>query len=59
MKGRQLVIVGAIPLLIGAALPWASVTSIFGKISRAGYEGDGVYTGGIALLLLLGAVLSE
>lgn len=58
-RGQQLALLGALALLVGALLPWASVTSpILGlSLSKAGYEGDGMFTGAIGLLLLLGSVL--
>jgi hypothetical protein len=58
-RGQQLTMLGAIGLIIGALLPWASISSIFGKISKAGYEGDGVITGAIGLLLLIGSLLNK
>ena len=58
-RGQQLALLGALALLVGALLPWASVTSpILGlSLSKAGYEGDGMFPGAIGLLLLLGSVL--
>jgi tetratricopeptide (TPR) repeat protein len=56
-RGQILTLLGAIGLLAGAVLPWISFTSIFGTVSKAGYEGAGVFTGGIGLLLLLIALL--
>lgn len=56
-------IVGSIILIIGAFLPWISVANLFGKAGSAyegiavGWEGDGVLTGGIGLLLLLGTLV--
>ncbi len=52
-RGHQLVVAGAAGLLLGAALPWAKITSIFGTMTKAGYEGDGVITGGIGIILLI------
>ena len=58
-RGQQLTMIGAIGLLLGALLPWASIASIFGQTSIAGYEGDGVITGAIGLLLLIGSLLNK
>ncbi|MEL7210018.1 MAG: hypothetical protein AAGK32_17600 [Actinomycetota bacterium] len=48
-----------IALLVGAVLPWATVSTGFGSFSKAGTEGDGVLTlvlglviGGLALPML-------
>ena len=58
--GRTMVQLGALALVIGALLPWAHITAVFiGKVSKAGYEGDGTFTGGIGLLLLVGALASK
>jgi tetratricopeptide (TPR) repeat protein len=56
-RGQILTLLGAIGLLAGAVLPWISFTSMFGTVSKAGYEGDGILTGGIGLPLLLIALL--
>lgn len=58
--GRTLVIAGALALLLGAYLPWASITSpFFGTISIAGYEVDGIFSGVIGLILLIGALITH
>jgi hypothetical protein len=58
--GRTMVQLGALGLVIGALLPWAHITAAFvGKVSKAGYEGDGAFTGGIGLLILIGALVSK
>jgi hypothetical protein len=48
---RWATVAGAVLVLIGSFLPWVSVTTIFGSISKAGTEGDGGFT----LLLALAA----
>ena len=60
-RGQQLTLWGGICLVAGALLPWAKVTSTFlgMSISKAGYEGDGLFTGAIGLLLLISAILSK
>ena len=35
---------GAIALFIGSFLPWASVDTVFGSVSKNGTSGDGVFT---------------
>lgn len=49
--GPILSLVGALAVVIGSFLPWATVTSGFGSIGVAGTEGDGVIT------LVAGAVI--
>ena len=45
---------GAIALFIGSFLPWASVDTVFGSVSKNGTSGDGVFTIiGAALIALL------
>lgn len=62
-RGQQVTLIGSIVLIIGAFLPWISVANLFGKAGSAyegiavGWEGDGVLTGGIGLLLLLGTLV--
>lgn len=58
-QGRQITLLGATALVIGALLPWVTATSIFGSISINGYEGDGIITGGIGLLILISALLTK
>jgi hypothetical protein len=42
---------GAVLIVIGSFLPWAVVRTGFGQISKAGTEGDGVFTliGGLVI----------
>ncbi len=56
--GRHVLFLAAAGLIAGALLPWVKITSLFGELSVAGYEGDGLLTGGIGLLLLLTALLT-
>jgi hypothetical protein len=58
-RGQQLSLIGAIGLLVGAFLPWVTVSAaLFGlSISKAGYEGDGIFTAGIGFIILLGSIL--
>lgn len=59
-NGRTLSLLGAGALVAGALLPWAEITAPFvGTVSVPGYRGDGLLTGGIGLLLLLGALASQ
>jgi len=55
-KHQVLTLAGGICLLIGAMLPWATVTSDFLGLSRSitGVEGDGILSaiGGVILLLI-------
>jgi hypothetical protein len=62
-KSQQIILIGSSALLLGAFLPWISVPNLFGKVGAAyegieiGWEGDGIVTGGIGLLLLLGVLM--
>lgn len=60
-RGQQLTLWGGICLVVGALLPWANLTSAFlgMSVSKAGYEGDGLITGAIGLLLLISAILAK
>ncbi len=58
-KGQQLTLLGAVGLVLGALLPWVKATTVLGSISKAGYEGDGLMTGAIGLILLIGALLNK
>ncbi len=58
MNARTTTLIGAAGLLLGMLLPWATITAPFvGTVTVAGYQGDGVITGGIGLLLLIGALV--
>jgi len=57
---RAAVLLGALGLIIGAFLPWVTVTAaLVGTINKAGIEGDGTITAGIGLLLLIGALATK
>jgi hypothetical protein len=62
-RGRVLVLVGALLLIIGGFLPWISVPNLFGLSGTSfesieiGWEGDGFLTAGIGLILILGELL--
>ena len=62
-RGRVLVLVGALLLIIGGFLPWISVPNLFGLSGPSfegieiGWEGDGFLTAGIGLILILGELL--
>lgn len=56
---RNMFLIGSMLLIIGALLPWAKMTTAFGTMSLAGYEGDGIISGGIGVLLLIGGLLSK
>jgi hypothetical protein len=42
--GPLLSLIGAAAIVVGSFLPWITVTSIFGTLSTAGTEGDGIIT---------------
>ena len=62
-KGRLLVLVGSLLLIVGGFLPWISVPDLFGLSGpsyegiEAGWEGDGVLTTGVGLILILSELL--
>ena len=62
-KGRILVLVGSLLLIVGGFLPWISVPNLFGLSGPSyegieiGWEGDGVLTTGVGLILLLSELL--
>jgi hypothetical protein len=62
-RSQQIILLGSIALLLGAFLPWISVPNLFGKAGPSyegieiGWEGDGIVTGGIGSLLLLGVLM--
>lgn len=62
-KGRVLVLVGSILLILGGFLPWISVPNLFGLSGssyvgiEAGWEGDGFLTVGLGLVLMLSELL--
>jgi hypothetical protein len=64
-KGQQITLIGAFALLIAAFLPWISVTALYGNVPGVeegvaiGWEGDGIMTGGIGLILLIGVLFNK
>ena len=58
-NNRMLVLIGGLILILGSRLPWMSVPVLFGvegptrEAIEIGWEGDGLITGGIGLILLL------
>ncbi|UCC86584.1 MAG: hypothetical protein JSV81_17295 [Anaerolineales bacterium] len=59
---RILIIIGGVILVIGSRLPWMSVPVLFGvegptyEAIEIGWEGNGIATGGIGLILILGGL---
>jgi hypothetical protein len=60
-RGQQLTLFGGLGLVIGALLPWAKIASpLLGMtVNKSGYEGDGLFTGGLGLLLFISAMVSK
>ncbi len=60
---RILIIIGGVILVIGSRLPWMSVPVLFGiegptyEAIEIGWEDNGIVTGGVGLVLLLGGLL--
>lgn len=60
LPGRWMVIIGAALLMIGAALPWLTVsTPVIGTLPSAWLWGDGAYSWGIGFPMLMAAALSR
>ncbi|MBI5953758.1 MAG: hypothetical protein HY865_19050, partial [Chloroflexi bacterium] len=59
---KLLVLIGGLILILGSRLPWMSVPVLFGLQEPAyeaieiGWEDNGFFTGGIGLILFLGAI---
>lgn len=59
---RIFVLIGGLILVIGSRLPWMSVPILFGvegpafEAIEAGWEDNGIITGGIGLVLLFGGL---
>ena len=60
-RGQLLSLLGGVSLVVGALLPWFTHWDPIVPFpwSFAGYEGNGILTGGIGLLLLIGALVSK
>ena len=62
-KGRILVFVGSILLILGGFLPWISVPNLFGLSGayyegiEVGWEGDGVLTTSVGLVLMVSELM--
>ena len=62
-KGRLLVLVGSLLLIVGGFLPWISVPDLFGLSGpsyegiEVGWEGDRVLMTGVGLILVLSQLL--
>lgn len=52
---QKLALAGAAVAAVGSLLPWASVSSVFGTISKSGMDGDGVIT--LVLAVAAGALV--
>lgn len=57
---KTITVIGAILLMVGAMMPWATVSGIFG-ISQSiyGYQGDGIFTGLAGFVILILALNSK
>lgn len=53
--GRVLILAGAAAMIAGALLPWASVEILGSATTALGVQGDGLITGLIGFLILIGA----
>ena len=57
---RTLILLGGLALIVGAFLPWASISAPFvGSLSLSGYQGDGIISGAIGLILFVVALISR
>jgi hypothetical protein len=65
IKTGDMIRITIFPPVIGAFLPWILVPDLFGLVGPAyesievGWEGDGIVTGWIGVILLVGALLSR
>lgn len=57
-RAQTFCLTGAVALLLGLFLPWATVTSATLGVARtmSGYQGDSIIAGGIGLVLLIVAI---
>lgn len=57
-RSQRMALFGGVGLIIGALLPWASLTSLVlgTSLSAAGYEGDGLLTGALGLVFAIVAL---
>lgn len=53
MRAKNMVIFGGLGLVVGALLPWGTTTAGYSQLSILGFEGDGVISGAIGLVLVL------
>ncbi|HSG25569.1 MAG TPA: hypothetical protein VLA32_05565 [Anaerolineales bacterium] len=53
MRAKNMVIFGGLGLVVGALLPWGTTTAGYSQLSILGFEGDGVISGAIGLVLAL------
>jgi hypothetical protein len=59
-KQQLLLFLGGIGLLIAAFLPWSIHSSPLGDYAiHWGYEGNGIITGGIGLLFIIGLIIRK
>lgn len=49
---RVMVLVGSLLLIVGALLPWGQM----GMLSLTGISGDGIFSFGLGVILLIGAI---
>ena len=58
-RGQLLILLGGVVLIIGALLPWVSVTAVDGTVITGGYEGDRRVAGAFGAILLIGALVRK
>ncbi len=60
-RGQQILFIGSLGLIIGALLPWATVTSgVFGvSLNVAGYQMYGMVTGALGLVFMIVSMASK
>lgn len=53
MRAKNMVIFGGLGMVVGAVLPWGTTTAGYSQLSIFGFEGYGVISGAIGLVLVL------
>lgn len=58
-NGKQLSLIGSLCVVTGALLPWAIADTALGRLTFNGLDYDGAFTGGLGLLVLIGALMAK
>lgn len=58
-SGKLLFSLGGILLLVGVFLPWFRLITLFGNLPIRGYTGDGIFSGGIGIILIIVSIFAK